>query len=48
MVWITYTREDTDKSVLEVANGVGVDAVFDNVGKGTCVSFCEVIMWTVA
>ena len=35
---IVYTREDTVKRVLELTNGVGVDAVFDGVGKDTYVS----------
>ena len=34
---IVYTREDTVKRVSELTNGVGVDAVFDGVGKDTYV-----------
>jgi len=34
---ILYTKEDTVQRVLEVTNGVGVDAVFDGVGKDTYV-----------
>ena len=34
---ILYTKEDTVKRVLELTNGVGVDAVFDGVGKDTYV-----------
>jgi len=44
---ILYNKEKTVKGVLEVTHGVGVDAVFDDAGKSTYVSFCEVIMWTV-
>jgi len=32
---ILYTKEDTAQRVLEITNGVGVDAVFDGVGKDT-------------
>jgi len=32
---ILYTKEDTVKRVLEITNGVGVDAVYDGVGKDT-------------
>lgn len=32
---ILYPVEDTVKRVLELTNGVGVDAVFDGVGKDT-------------
>jgi len=32
---ILYTKEDTVKRVEELTNGVGVDAVFDGVGKDT-------------
>lgn len=32
---ILYTKEDTVQRVLELTNGVGVDAVFDGVGKDT-------------
>jgi len=34
---ILYTKEDTVQKVLEITNGVGVDAVFDGVGKDTYV-----------
>ena len=34
---ILYPVEDTVKRVLELTNGEGVDAVFDGVGKDTCV-----------
>jgi len=34
---ILYTEEDTVKRVLEITNGEGVHAVFDGVGKDTCV-----------
>lgn len=34
---ILYTKEDTVQRVLEITNGVGVDAVFDGVGKDTYV-----------
>ena len=36
---IVYTKEDTAQRVSELTNGVGVDAVFDGVGKATYVSF---------
>lgn len=36
---ILYTKEDTVQRVLEITNGVGVDAVFDGVGKDTYVLF---------
>jgi len=32
---ILYTKEDTVQRVLEITNGVGVEAVFDGVGKDT-------------
>lgn len=35
---ILYTKEDTVQKALELTNGVGVDAVFDGVGKDTYVS----------
>jgi NADPH:quinone reductase-like Zn-dependent oxidoreductase len=35
---ILYNEEDTVKRVLEITNGEGVHAVFDGVGKDTCVS----------
>lgn len=34
---IVYTKEDTVQRVLELTNGVGVDAVFDGVGLDTYV-----------
>lgn len=34
---ILYRDEDTVQRVLELTNGEGVDAVFDGVGKDTCV-----------
>jgi len=34
---ILYPVEDTVKKVLELTNGEGVDAVFDGVGRDTCV-----------
>lgn len=34
---ILYTQEDTVTRVLELTNGEGVDAIFDGVGKTTCV-----------
>jgi len=34
---ILYTQEDTVARVLELTNGEGVDAIFDGVGKTTCV-----------
>ena len=37
---ILYPVEDTVKRVLELTNNEGVDAVFDGVGKDTCVFFC--------
>ena len=38
---ILYPVEDTVKKVLELTNNEGVDAVFDGVGKDTCVFiFC--------
>ena len=39
---ILYPVEDTVKRVLEITNGEGVHAIFDGVGKDTCVStlFC--------
>ena len=36
---ILYPVEDTVKRVLELTNYEGVDAVFDGVGKDTCVFF---------
>jgi len=36
---ILYTKEDTVQRVLEITDGVGVDAVFDGVGKDTCATF---------
>jgi NADPH2:quinone reductase len=36
---ILYPVEDTVKRVLELTNNEGVDAVFDGVGKDTCVFF---------
>jgi len=36
---ILYPVEDTVKRVLELTNNEGVDAVFDGVGKDTCVIF---------
>jgi len=49
MVEVTFlhTKEDTVKWMLEVTNGVGADAVFAGVGKGTYVSFHGVILWMV-
>jgi NADPH2:quinone reductase len=41
---ILYTKEDTVKRVLEITNGVGVEAVFDGVGKDTYVFFPGVIL----
>ena len=32
---ILYTKEDTVQRVSEITNGVGVDAVYDGVGKDT-------------
>lgn len=34
---ILYTKENTVQRVLEITNGEGVHAVFDGVGKDTCV-----------
>lgn len=34
---ILYTQEDTAKRVLEITHGEGVHAIFDGVGKDTCV-----------
>ena len=34
---ILYTQEDTVARVLEITNGEGVHAIFDGVGKDTCV-----------
>lgn len=36
---ILYPTEDTAQRVLEITNGEGVHAVFDGVGKDTCVAF---------
>ena len=36
---ILYPVEDTVKRVLELTNNEGVDAIFDGVGKDTCVFF---------
>ena len=36
---ILYTKEDTVQRVLEITNGVGVEAVFDGVGRDTYVFF---------
>ena len=44
---ILYTKEDTVQRVLEITNGVGVDAVFDGVGKDTYV-FSPGIVWSSA
>ena len=41
---ILYTKEDTVQRVLEITNGVGVEAVFDGVGKDTYVFFFEFIL----
>jgi len=41
---ILYTKEDTVKRVLEITNGVGVDAVFDGVGKDTYAFFSGVAL----
>lgn len=38
---ILYTKEDTVQRVLEITNGVGVDAVYDGVGKDTYVRFAQ-------
>ncbi|KAJ3829215.1 hypothetical protein F5880DRAFT_1502544 [Lentinula raphanica] len=40
---ILYKEEDTVKRVLEITNGVGVDAVFDGVGKDTFESNFEML-----
>ncbi|KAJ3798570.1 hypothetical protein GGU11DRAFT_723061 [Lentinula aff. detonsa] len=40
---ISYKEEDTVKRVLEITNGVGVDAVFDGVGKDTFESNFEML-----
>lgn len=40
---ILYPVEDTVKRVLELTNNQGVDAVFDGVGKDTCVFFFSFI-----
>lgn len=37
---ILYPVEDTVKRVLEITGGVGVDGIFDGVGKDTCVFVC--------
>ena len=34
---ILYKQEDTVQRVLELTHGTGVDAIFDGVGKDTCV-----------
>lgn len=39
---ILYTKEDTVQRVLELTNGVGVDVVFDGVGKDTYVSISSI------
>lgn len=38
---ILYTKENTVQKVLEITNGVGVDAVYDGVGKDTYVSLSQ-------
>ena len=40
---ILYPVEDTVKRVLELTNNEGVDAVFDGVGKDTCVFFFHLL-----
>ena len=35
---ILYTKEDVVQRVLELTNGEGVHAIFDGVGKDTCVA----------
>ena len=35
---ILYTQEDTVQRVLEITGGQGVHAIFDGVGKDTCVA----------
>lgn len=44
---ILYTKENTVQRVLEITNGVGVDAVFDGVGKDTYAMFPGSILPTV-
>lgn len=44
---ILYTKEDTAQRVLDLTNGVGVDAVFDGVGKDTSVLRSRAILSTV-
>ena len=39
---ILYKSEDTLQRVLEITNGEGVHAVFDGVGKDTCVFRCAI------
>ena len=41
---ILYTKENTAQKVLEITNGVGVDAVYDGVRKDTYVFFLKVIL----
>jgi NADPH2:quinone reductase len=41
---ILYPVEDTVKKVLEITGGVGVDAIFDGVGKDTCVCLSFVLL----
>ena len=43
---ILYTKEDTVQRVLEITNNVGVDAVFDGVGKDTYVRFHQLVLRT--
>ena len=35
---ILYTKEDVVQRVLELTHGEGVHAIFDGVGKDTCVA----------
>lgn len=44
---ILYTKEDTVQKVLEITNGVGVEAVFDGVGKDTYGFFPKSVLQTV-
>ena len=39
---ILYKQEDTVQRVLELTNGEGVHAIFDGVGKDTCVLLAHV------